>query len=172
MKMMNGLIVRGEHPEDRTSIRFVHEKAFARRDEADLVDGLRNQGGVLASFIAEIERRIVGHVLYSRMSIETADMPVPAVALAPVAVLPEMQGQGVGTQMIRHGLECLRGAGEQIVIVLGNSKYYARFGFSTSKARSLTSPFPSESLMALEFKPGILDDLHGEVRYPDAFGLL
>jgi putative acetyltransferase len=167
------MIVRCEYPEDRAAIRFVNEEAFCRRDEADLVDRLRNQGVVLASFVAEIEERVVGHILFSRMSIETTGRAcsVPAVALAPMAVLPKQQGQGIGAKMIKHGLDWLRGQGEQIVIVLGHPKYYPRFGFSADKACFLASPFRPEAFMALELSPGVLDGIHGTVRYPEAFGL-
>ncbi|MGP8175670.1 MAG: GNAT family N-acetyltransferase [Terracidiphilus sp.] len=171
MSVNDSATVRSENPEDRAAIRFVNEQAFNRRCEADLVDVLRDQGVVLASFVAEAEKRIVGHILFSRMSIETTGEPVPAVALAPMAVLPEQQGQGIGGKLIRHGLDWLRGEGEQIVIVLGHPAYYPRFGFSADKARSLASPFPPEAFMALELRPGALDGVQGKVRYPDAFGL-
>lgn len=169
--MNDCVTVRGENPEDHAVIRLVNEAAFDRRCEADLVDVLRNQGVVLASFVAEVEKQVVGHILFSRMSIETTGEPVPAVALAPMAVLPEQQGQGIGGKLIRQGLDWLRGAGEEIVIVLGHPAYYPRFGFSADKAHSLASPFPPEAFMALELRPGALDGVHGKVRYPDAFGL-
>jgi putative acetyltransferase len=166
------MIVRSECPEDRAAIRFVNEEAFSRRDEADLVDGLHNQGAVVASFVAEVQERVVGHILFSRMSIETGRTgSVPAVALAPMAVLPEQQGQGIGGELIKYGLGWLRGEGEQVVIVLGHPEYYSRFGFSTDKACSLASPFPAEAFMALELSPGALDGIRGKVRYPEAFRL-
>ena len=169
----NNIIVRYEYPEDRAAIRFVNEEAFSRGDEADLVDGLRNQGVVLVSFVAEIEERVVGHILFSRMSIEASGRAgsVPAVALAPLAVLPEQQGKGIGGKLIKHGLRWLREEGEQVVIVLGRPTYYSRFGFSTDKASALASPFPPEAFMALELSPGALDGIHGKVRYPEAFGI-
>lgn len=88
-----------------------------------------------------------------------------------MAVLPEQQGQSIGGELIKHGLDWLSGEGEQVVIVLGHPKYYSRFGFSTDKGSSLSSPFPPEAFMALELKPGALDGIHGKVRYPEAFGL-
>jgi putative acetyltransferase len=165
------MILRCEYPEDRAAIRFVNEEAFRRQDEADLVDALRNQGVVLASFVAEVRERVIGHILFSRMSIETGAGSVPAAALAPIAVLPEQQGHGIGAELIKHGLDWLRGEGEQVVIVLGHPEYYSRFGFSADKASSLASPFPPEAFMALELSPGALDGIHGKVRYPEAFGL-
>lgn len=90
-----------------------------------------------------------------------------------MAVLPEQQRQGVGGQLIliRSGLDWLRGRGEHVVIVLGHPEYYARFGFSSDRARSLASPFPAEAFMALELSPGALDGIQSRVRYPEAFGL-
>jgi putative acetyltransferase len=94
-----------------------------------------------------------------------------AVALAPVAVLPERQRKGIGSLLIRHGLELLRARGESIVIVLGHPGYYPRFGFSTDAAGSLESSFPREAFMAMELRPGALDRIRGSVVYPPAFGI-
>jgi putative acetyltransferase len=157
--------------EDRAAIRSVNQAAFGGRDEAQLVDALRADGAVIISLVAELEKRIVGHILFSRMSIETSSGAVPAAALAPMAVLPEYQRLGIGGRLIRHGLELLRARGEKIVIVVGHPAYYPRFGFSTDKARSLESPFPAEAFMALELLPGVLDAVCGRVKYAAAFGL-
>jgi putative acetyltransferase len=163
--------LRRESPWERSAVRLLNESAFGRPDEADLIDRLRTEGAVLASFVAECEERIVGHILFSRMLIETGNGAVSAVALAPLAVSPEQQCRGVGGQLIRHGLDWLREHGEQVVIVLGHPAYYSRFGFSSDRARSLASPFPAEAFMAFELLPGALDGIRGRVRYPDAFGL-
>jgi putative acetyltransferase len=165
------MLVRKERPEDCAAIRLVNEEAFGRPHEADLVDRLRAQGVVLASFVAEAEGLIVGHILFSRMSIETTDKSVAAVALAPVAVMQKFQREGIGGKLIEHGLDWLRGGIEQIVFVLGHPDYYQRFGFSTYKARFIESPFNPKSFMALELKPNALEGICGKVHYPDAFGL-
>jgi len=128
--------VRDESSEERGAIRSIHEAAFGRPDEADLVGRLHDEGVVLASLVAELEERMVGHILFSRMWIETDTGIVSAVALAPLAVLPEQQRQGIGGRLIWHGVHRLRGRGEQTVIVVGHPDYYPRFGFSTDKARS------------------------------------
>lgn len=161
----------GENAAERLVIRSIHEAAFGGPEEADLVDQLRAAGDVLLSLVAKLEGRIVGHVLFSRMWIETPRGLVPAVALAPVAVLPEQQRRGIGGRLIRYGLGLLRDRGEKIVIVVGHPDYYPRFGFSGEKARSLESPFPAEAFMALEMSPGALDGVRGRVVYPAAFGL-
>jgi putative acetyltransferase len=125
----------------------------------------------LLSLVADIDGRIVGHILFSRMWIDTAGGAIDAVALAPMAVLPECQRKGVGGQMIRTGLGLLRRRGERIVIVLGRPDYYRLFGFSVDKARDLDSPFPPHVFMATELQPGALDGIRGKVRYPVAFRL-
>jgi putative acetyltransferase len=168
------VIVRCEKTEDagdRSAIRSIHEAAFGRPDEAGLIDILRAEGAVLASLVAEREGRIVGHLLFSRMWIETSTGEVSAAALAPVAVEPEHQRRGIGARLIRYGLDLLRAGGERIVIVLGHPQYYSRFGFSPANARPLESPFPADSYMAMELVPGSLDGIRGKVRYPAAFGL-
>jgi putative acetyltransferase len=170
----DNVLLRPESPEDEREIYLINQAAFGRPDEADLVDGLRAEGVVLASLVAEErdeEQRILAHILFTRMSIETSAGCVAAVALAPMAVLPERQRQGIGGKLIRCGLDLLKARGERIVIVLGHPDYYQRFGFSLEKARLLESPFPPEAYMALELQPGALDGVRGKVRYAAAFGL-
>lgn len=149
----------------------VNFTAFGRVDEADLVGRLRAEEAVLLSLVAELEGRIVGHVLFTRMWIVTATGSIPAVALAPLAVLPGQQRRGIGGRLILQALDLLRAQGERIVIVLGHPDYYPRFGFSCEKARHLASPFPPEAFMARELIPGALDGIQGTVRYAAAFGL-
>jgi putative acetyltransferase len=163
--------VRDEQPYDREQVRTVNETAFGRSSEADLIDRLWVEGVVLASFVAEVGNQIIGHILFSRMTIETAQGPVAAVSLAPMAVLPDHQGHSIGSQLVRHGLNELRARGERIVIVLGHKDYYPRFGFSPDTARNLDSPFPPEVFMALELSESALEGIRGDVRYPAAFGL-
>ncbi len=165
------VLFRDEQPRDRQQVRKVNEAAFGRSDEADLIDRLQLEGAVLLSVVAELDGQIIGHILFSRMTVETGQGPVAAVSLAPMAVLPGHQGRQVGSQLVRHGLAQLRGRGERIVIVLGHKQYYPRFGFSSEKARHLASPFPPEAFMALELSDGALAGIHGAVRYPSAFGL-
>lgn len=165
-------MIRREEPGDREQVRVVNEAAFARADEADLVDALRTEGAVLLSLVAEVEGRIAGHILFSRMTVETAEGAVAAVSLAPMAVLPEYQGRGIGSELVRRGLAELGELGERIVIVLGHEHYYPRFGFSVEKARRLKSPFPPEAYMALELSAGALEGVEGAVRYAAAFGIV
>jgi putative acetyltransferase len=160
-----------ENVDEQASIRAVNEAAFGGSEEADLVDKLRGSEHALVSLVAELNGSIVGYVMFSRMWIRTSAERVPAVALAPVAVLPQHQRNGIGSRLIRHGLELLRSRGEAIVIVVGHPGYYPRFGFSTDRAKSLGSPFPAEAFTAMDLRLGALDGIEGSVAYPPAFGL-
>ena len=169
---MTGISIRLENPDDLAAIREVHAAAFGRADEGRLVDELRAGSHVLVSVVAVVEGNVVGHILFSRMWIETASRRVDAVALAPVAVRPEYQRKGIGGLLIVRGFVLLRGLGEHTVIVLGYPEYYSRFGFSSEKARLLESPFPPEAYMAMELRVGALQGVAGRVVYPPPFGAL
>ena len=162
--------IRRQQAGDQASARAVHLAAFGRSDEADLVERLRAERAILAAFVAERDGLAVGHVVFSRTLIETAEQSVPAVAIAPLAVLPTHQRQGVGTALVRAGLHWLRTRGEQCVLVVGDPHYYERFGFSRPRAHALRSPFPSDAFLACELVSGTLDTLRGTVQYPAAFG--
>jgi putative acetyltransferase len=162
--------VRHEVPADQGAIRAINEGAFGGSEEADLIEALRAEGAVLLSLVAEHKGRLAGHVLFSRMFIDTAAGPLDAVALAPVAVLPALQHLGIGAALIRAGLEALSARGERIVLVVGHPTYYPRFGFSADLARPLDSPFAGDAFMALELIAGALEGVRGKVRYAKAFG--
>jgi len=146
--------VHEETPEDFDAVRHVNLVAFGGVTEAWLVDRLREDGLALVSLAAEAGGRVVGHILFSRVAIETPDGPIPAAALAPMAVLPGFQRQGIGSELIRAGLEACRKLGEKIVVVVGHPDYYPRFGFSAVLARRLHSPYCGDAFMALELVSG------------------
>jgi putative acetyltransferase len=150
---------------------LVNQAAFGGLEEADLVDNLRGGEHALISLVAELDARVVGHILFSRMWIDTPSGRASAVALAPMAVIPGHQRQGIGALLVQRGLEILRAQGEEIVIVVGHPEFYPRFGFSPERAESLESPFPREAFMAFELRSGALDGVKGSVVYPPAFGI-
>jgi putative acetyltransferase len=163
--------VRAEVPGDLDAIRSVNRLAFGQEDEAALVDALRDGGHVRASLVAEVDGRVVGHILFSELPIVTSTGMVPALALAPMAVLPEFQHLGIGSELVRCGLDVCRDAGHMIVVVLGHPRFYPRFGFSPALAARLASPFSGkESFVAAELVPGALDGVAGRVEYPPPFG--
>jgi putative acetyltransferase len=163
--------VRPEHADDGAAIRALQLAAFGQPDEADLVEALRESGDAVLSVVAEDRGRIVGHVLFSRLRIHTAvDRIVPALALAPMAVAPERQRQGIGSALLTEALRECRNRGERVVVVVGHLDFYPRFGFSRERAVHLDSAFQCEAFMALELEPGALSGLSGRVEYAPAFG--
>jgi putative acetyltransferase len=160
---------RHETNDDRDAIRRVVAEAFGQPAEAELVDALRDEGHVRLSMIAELDGQVVGHILFSDLPIHTAAGVVPSLALAPMAVTPSLQRQGVGSQLMRHALDACRAAGHRIVVVLGHPQYYPRFGFSPQSAVPLESPYAAEAFMALELVPGALAGVRGRVEYAPPF---
>ena len=167
------VLIRVEQPGDIPHIRDIVAHAFGQRAEADLVDQLRADGDALVSLVAVAEKgELVGHVLFSRLRIEGARGRVTdAAALAPLAVRPERQGKGIGSALTKAGIRACTARGLSAIIVVGDPKFYERFGFSAAAARSLQSPYPGDAFMALELTPGALHP-KGTVLYADAFGAL
>ncbi len=165
-------MIRPERPDDLEAIRSVNRLAFGGDGEARLVDRLRADGLAVASLVAEQGGELVGHILFSELPIRTASGSIPAVSLAPMAVRPGLQRQGIGSSLVRAGLEACRARGAKAALVLGHETYYPRFGFSAQLGRRVASPYSGPSWMALELEPGALDGVSGAVQYPAAFGIL
>jgi putative acetyltransferase len=163
------IIIRPETTADHEAIRHVNRLAFGQDTEARLVDALRDGGYVRVSLVAEKNELVAGHILFSHLPIITEAGTIPALALAPMAVLPELQNQGVGSALVRRGLEVCTEQGHRIVVVLGHPHFYQRFGFSSKLAARLESPYSGETFMAVELVPGALDGVIGKVMYPPPF---
>lgn len=167
--MVNALI-RPETAADWKAIDEVNCMAFGRPDEARLVEELRDGGFVRVSLVAERNGQVVGHILFSDLPIISEARSVSALSLAPMAVRPEYQRQGIGQLLAKQGLEMCRDLGHQIVVVLGHPDFYPRFGFSSKLAAQLAAPFSGDAFMALELAPGSLNGVEGRVCYPPPFG--
>ncbi|MEY4880042.1 MAG: hypothetical protein RJB62_1511 [Pseudomonadota bacterium] len=165
------MIVRDENEEDRGALDALHRAAFGGGDEMALVHRLHDEDLVALSLVATIGGHIVGHALFSRLDMEIDGRKVRALALAPMAVVPLRQRQGVGTRLMGESLLRLGKTRYEAVIVVGHEDYYPRFGFSSELARKLASPFQTDAFMALELKEGALEGEKGRVIYPPAFGL-
>jgi putative acetyltransferase len=162
--------MRREGADDRLAIRRVNELAFEGQVEADLVDALRAAGDVVLSMVSVDGATIVGHVLFSRLNIRTDDgRIVPALALAPMAVMPGRQREGIGSALLTEALDACRRLGERIVIVVGHTNFYPRFGFSHEKTTGLRSCYQCDAFMGLELEPAALRGVDGEVEYARAF---
>lgn len=166
--MGHGFQVRPEGQADLGAIRTVNREAFGSADEADLVDALRGNGDAAVSLVAETDAGVVGHILFSHLPIRTRGRDIAAVALAPMSVLPRWQRRGIGSALVRTGLDRCREAGLEAVVVLGHAAYYPRFGFSARLAEPLQAPYAGPAFMALELVRGALT-AGGVVRYPSAF---
>jgi putative acetyltransferase len=162
--------VRPEVAADHEAIGHVNRLAFGQDVEARLVDALRDGGYLRVSLVAEQGEQVVGHILFSELPIITDAGTIPALALAPLAVVPDFQKQGIGSALVRKGLDECRRQGHRIVVALGHLTFYYRFGFSPKLAASLDSPFSGrESFMAVELVPAALNGVTGRVQYPPPF---
>lgn len=154
-------------------MREIHELAFQGVSEAQLVETLRDSNDFMPglSVVAVQGQKIVGHILFSLVSIHTKGGRVPALVLAPMAVAPAYQNRGIGSKLVRHGLKKCLNQGHKVVLVIGHPDYYPRFGFEPATRIGLTLPIsvPDEAFMVLKLVPGALEGKHGRVRFPPPF---
>jgi len=169
--MRSDTLVRTEQLHDAEAVRRVNVLAFGRAAEGALVDALRGADGVTLSLVAEVDGQVVGHILFSPVEIDRDGGHDIAVGLAPMAVLPEHQRHGIGSKLIRAGLDRLREAGHGAVVVLGHPDYYPRFGFTRASRFGLRweAECPDEAFMALELREGFLGTQPGVIRYRPEF---
>lgn len=170
--MKEEVTVRFERKDDVAAIYMVNELAFEEADEAKLVDALREHGVPMISLVACLEGgELVGHCLFTPVIVEDGATVVGSMALGPVAVLPAHQSKGIGSQLIRAGLEACREAGHQAAFVLGHSTYYPRFGFQPSHQFNIRCEFDvsPEVFMAIELQPNALSTVRGIVKYHPKF---
>ena len=167
------LLIREETPKDHEEVRRVIRRAFENaehtdHDEHNLVDRLRKSDAFIPelSLVAEMDGKIIGHVLFSKIRIQDTVQ----VALAPVSVLPELQGRGVGSALIREGHARAAKMGYDFSVVLGHAAYYPRFGYVAAKTFGIRSPFPvpDENHMAVRLRGDVVA-LEGTVTYPKEF---
>lgn len=159
------MIIRSEAPDDRAAIHELVSAAFGEAAEAELVDELRRSGDLTLSLVAVERGRIIGHIALSRMK-----APFPALALAPLAVAPSRQRQGVGSALVREAARRAGAEGWSAIFVLGDPGYYRRFGFQVQAAGSFTSPYAGPHFMALALTSGLPNS--GELRHAPAFAAL
>jgi putative acetyltransferase len=162
--------IRPERAADADAIRAVHRGAFLTEDEARLVDRLRANGHAAVSLVAEVDGSVVGHILFSPVSVVAPSACCPGLGLAPLAVLPAHQRRGVGSALIREGLAVCRREGCPFVVVLGHPGYYPRFGFRRASAVGLSNEYGAdEAFLVLELQPDSLPAGGGLVRYGPEF---
>ena len=163
--------VREEIEGDHAAVKRVLEAAFDGAQEASLVEALRRSGDTVISLVGVVDGEVVGHILFSPVTIERCDPPVVAMGLAPMAVVPERQRAGIGSALVARGLDACRESGVALVVVLGHPEYYPRFGFVPAEMEGLRCEYdaPPEAFMVLELQPGAAAGAGGTVRYRPEF---
>ena len=166
------IIVREERSEDIEAVRMVNETAFGQPAEANIADKLRENCQDRLSLVATQNGAVVGHILFSPARIEEKGKTVQGMGLAPVAVLPSLQRQGIGTHLVLKGMEILKDRGCPFVIVLGYPEYYPRFGFERASLYGIRSQWegvPDEAFMIRILDHATMKGLAGVARYRDEF---
>jgi putative acetyltransferase len=168
------IIIREEKLEDIEAIRRINLEAFCQPAEAEIVDQLREACGNLLSLVAVQGEEVVGHILFSMATIgeEGETYKVEGMGLAPMAVLPRCQGQGIGSLLIHNGIKMLRERGCPFIIVLGYPEYYPRFGFERASRYGIHSQWsevPDEAFMILILNKTAMVGATGIARYRREF---
>jgi putative acetyltransferase len=166
-----GVVVRCEEPGDVPAVHRVNALAFERPNEARLVDALREAARPCISLVAVDGERVVGHILFAPVAVESPSGTWTALGLAPMAVLPEYQRRGIGSRLVREGLAACARQGHLVVVVLGHPTYYPRFGFVRAATKGLRCeyPVPDEAFMVAELLPAALAGRTGLVKYRPEF---
>jgi putative acetyltransferase len=163
--------IRCEKLSDYTVIAEVNTLAFGQENEAKLVDKIRCSDRYIPelSLVAEVENVVVGHILFSYIDL-VGEETLQVLGLAPLAVHPQFQRQGIGSTLIKVGLEIAEANKEAIVIVLGHPEFYTRFGFQPSVVYEIESPFPvPEDVFMVKLLQSYQKTYKGKVIYPSTF---
>ena len=172
------IVVTKEKQEEFSEVEKVVEEAFKNAEftdhnEHNLLRKLRESSAFISdlSLVAKVNERIVGHILYTELNINEGDKKCKALALAPLAVLPDFQGKSIGSKLITESLEKAKELGYGGVIVLGHENYYPKFGFMPAWKFGIKAPFdvPEDAFMALELEDGYFKEVSGTAEYPKEF---
>lgn len=174
--------IRQEQPEDIAGVRAINLVAFAphtrlekevgQSAEAGIVDSIRSACPDVVSLVAVDADRVVGHIFFSAVFVSTAGGAVQGMGLAPMAVLPERQRQGIGSKLVHVGIDAMRKRGCPFVIVLGHPEYYPRFGFVPASRHGLSCQWdgvPDEAFMVLILDDDTMASVSGVAKYRDEF---
>ena len=168
------IVIREEQPSDILDIYLVEKEAFQRTDEADLVNKLRENNAIFLSLVATVNDKIVGHALYSLVTVGDDNPQSSFPALGPIAVTPEFQGKGIGSALIQAGTQAIKKLGFGYVFLVGHPSYYPRFGFQPAIPLGFNSPYVVEGeahdhFMVLVLDEKVLKTVNGMVHYRSEF---
>jgi len=163
--------VREELPEDVNAIRLVNTQAFGRTEETDVIDKLRQDCSDLLSLVAVRQNEVVGRILFSPAVVESEDGTTRGMGLAPMAVRPDSQRQGIGSELIRAGVAALKQRRCPFIIVLGHPEYYPRFGFEPASRYGIRSEWQvrDEAFMILILDESLAHKISGVAKYRPEF---
>jgi len=162
--------IRAEEEKDWPAVYSLNKSSFETVSEADLVDLLRAQVSAVISLVAEVDQEVVGHIMFTPVSL--SGFPASSImGLAPMAVSSNKRSLGIGSALVRKGMEECRKLGIGAVVVLGHSGYYPRFGFKPASLFSIQCEYdvPEEMFMAVEVEPSYLSEKYGVVKYHELF---
>lgn len=164
-------VIRSETPKDFEQITILNDLAFKRPNEGLMISALRKNNKFIPelSLVAEIDSKIVGHILFFPLNIISGEKNYEVLSLAPLAVLPEYQKKGIGKELVTEGLKKSKDMGYKAIVVLGHPTYYPKFGFEPASKWNIKPPFddvPDEASMGLELLEGFLRDKAGGIEYP------
>jgi putative acetyltransferase len=167
--LSSSVVIRDERPDDREAVRRVHLEAFGGDLEARLVELLRARNKGRVSLVAATETGVVGHVVFSPVSLPQSPA-ISGLGLGPMAVLPAVQRQGVGSRLVRDGINRCRREACDLVVVLGEPAYYQRFGFAPAHRFGLGNEYGvGDEFMVMELRSGTLVQARGVVKYASEF---
>lgn len=163
--------IRPEKSSDIDKVWEINVAAFETDTEAKIVNALRETCKSYISLVAEVDGEIAGHILFTPVELVDDRSGLKLMGLGPMAIMPKYQNKGIGSQLVKEGLEqCLR-QGYDAVVVLGHPNYYPRFGFVPSIKYGIRSEYevPDEVFMILELKKNSLKGKSGIIKYNSAF---
>jgi len=164
------ITIREENKNDLITIKKINDKVFGQSQEGDIIDKIRESDSQVLSLIAEIDNNIVGHIFYSTAEIEFNNERIAGMGLAPMAVLPEYQKQGIGKRLIIESLNILKKKPIPFIIVLGHEDYYPKFGFEIASKYGIKCQWdgvPEEAFMIMILDKEKMSNIHGVAKYRD-----
>lgn len=164
------MLIRDEKEQDLRAVHALNAAVFETSAEADLVDALRAQAHPVISLVAEEENAVVGHILFSPVSL-SAHSELRIMGLAPMSIAPQHQRHGIGSALVHAGIARCKELGFGAVVVLGHPEYYPRFGFLPAKRLDIGCEYdvPEDVFMVMELRPAYLRGVSGTIKYHAAF---
>ncbi len=168
--MINNIQIREEKNSDFDSIKYVNDQAFNQPHEGNVIEKVRNTDSKILSLVAEMDNKIVGHIFFSSVEIEGHSEIKNGMGLAPMAVLPEYQKQGIGKKLINEGIKVLKEKKVPFVIVLGHEHYYPKFGFEIASKYGIKCQWdgvPDEVFMVMILDKDKMRSVRGVAKYKE-----